>query len=107
MPKYLVQASYTAEGLQGLMKRGGTNRRGAIEQALASVGGSLEAFYYGFGADDVHMIVEAPDNISVAAVSLTAGAGGAATNIRTTALLTAEDIDQAVGKTVSYRPAEQ
>jgi uncharacterized protein with GYD domain len=107
MPKYLIQASYTADGLKGLLKDGGTKRRAAIEQASASVGGKLEAFYYAFGSDDVHMILDAPDNVSVAAVSLTAGAGGAATNIRTTVLLTPEEIDQAVQKTVSYTSAGQ
>jgi len=107
MPKYLIQASYTADGLKGLLHDGGTKRRVAIEQASKSVGGTLESFYYGFGSDDVHMIIDAPDNVSVAAVSLTAGAGGAATNIKTTALLTAEDIDKAVGKTVSYKPADR
>ena len=107
MPKYLIQATYTADGLKGLLKDGGTKRRAAIEQASASVGASLEAFYYAFGSDDVHMILDAPDNVSVAAVSLTAGAGGAATNIRTTVLLTPEEIDQAVQKTVSYTSAGQ
>ena len=107
MPKYLIQASYTVDGLKGLLKDGGTKRRAAIEQAAESVGGKLEAFYFAFGSDDVHMILDAPDNVSVAAVSLTAGAGGAATNIRTTVLLTAEEIDQAVQKTVSYKPAGQ
>ena len=107
MPKYLIQASYTADGLKGLLKEGGTKRRAAIEQAAESVGGRLETFYYAFGSDDVHMILDAPDNVSVAAVSLTAGAGGAATDIRTTVLLTPEEIDQAVQKTVHYRPAGQ
>ena len=107
MPKYLIQASYTAEGLKGLLKEGGTKRRAAIEQAAQSVGGRLETFYYGFGSDDVYMIIDAPDNVSVAAVSLTAGAGGTATNIRTTVLLTPEEVDRAAQKTVSYRPAGQ
>ncbi len=107
MPKHLIQASYTTDGLKGLLTDGGTRRRAAIEQAAESVGGRLEAFYYAFGSDDVHMILDAPDNVSVAAVTLTAGAGGAATNIRTTVLLTPQEIDQAVQKTVNYRPAGQ
>jgi len=107
MPKYQIQPVYTADGLKALLKDGGTKRRAAIEQAAESVGGKLEAFYFAFGSDDVHMILDAPGNVSVAAVSLTAGAGGAATNIRTTGLLTSAEIDQGAQKTVSYKPAGQ
>ncbi|MDP6579100.1 MAG: GYD domain-containing protein [Vicinamibacterales bacterium] len=107
MPKFLIQASYTAEGMRGLLKEGGTKRRASVEQLVESVGGTLEAFYFGFGSDDVYMILDAPDNVSVAAASVTTGAAGAATNVRTSVLLTPEDIDQAVRKTVIYRPAGQ
>ncbi len=49
MPKYLFQASYTAEGAKGLLKEGGTKRRAAVEQLIKSVGGTLEAFYFALG----------------------------------------------------------
>ena len=107
MPKYLIQASYSAEGLKGLLKEGGTKRRAAVEQLAASVGGRVEAFYFVFGSDDIVAIMDAPDNASVAAAMITAGAGGAVTNLRTSVLLTPEEIDQAVQKTVDYTPAGQ
>ena len=103
MPKYLFQASYTVEGVKGLLKDGGTGRRAAIEQTIKGLGGKLEAVYFAFGQDDVFVIVDAPDNMSVAAVSLAVTASGAA-NVRTTVLLTPEEMDQATKKTVSYRP---
>ena len=103
MPKYLVEASYTVEGTKGLLKDGGSKRRAAAEAAIKSLGGRLEAFYFAFGATDVFAIVEMPDNVSAAAVSLAITASGAVT-LKTTVLLTPEEMDQATKKTVSYRP---
>lgn len=101
MPKYLYQASYTAEGLRGLMKDGGTKRRAVAQQAVASVGGRLEAFYFAFGDNDVVGILDAPDNVSVAALSLAVGSAGAL-NVKTIVLLTPEEMDQAAKKKVTY-----
>ena len=107
MPKYLFQASYTTEGAKGLLKEGGTKRRAAVEQAIQSVGGKLEAFYFALGESDVFLLVDAPDNASVVAVSLTTAAAGVVTNLRTSVLLTPEEMDQATKKSVSYRPPGQ
>ncbi len=107
MPKYLISASYTAEGAKGLIKGGGgTARRAAVQQAIQSVEGKLEAFYYAFGEHDVYLILDAPDNVNAAALSLAVSASGAAA-IKTTVLLTPEDIDQAVKKHITYRPPGQ
>ena len=95
MPKYLFQASYTSERAKGLLKEGGTKRRAAVEQLIKSVGGKLEAFYFALGESDVFLLVDAPDNASVVAVSLTTAAAGVVTNLRTSVLLTPEDMDQA------------
>ena len=103
MPKYLIQASYTAEGVQGLLKDGGSKRRAAAEQAIKGLGGRLEAFYFAFGDTDVFAIADAPDNMSAAAVSLVVTASGAV-HARTTVLMTPEEMDQATQKSVSYRP---
>ena len=54
MPKYLVQASYTGEGLKGLMKDKASGRKAAVSAAMASVGGSLEAMYFCFGGSRCH-----------------------------------------------------
>jgi uncharacterized protein with GYD domain len=103
MPKYLWQVSYTTEGAIGLAAEGGTGRRAAIEEMLNSVGGTLEAFYYAFGSDDLIVIADVPDNVSVAALSLRTATGGAARS-RTTVLLTPEEVDEAARRTVEYRP---
>jgi uncharacterized protein with GYD domain len=102
MPKYMWQVTYTSEGATGLLAEGGSGRRAAIEQMLVSVGGTLEAFYYTLGSDDLVVIGELPDNVSAAALSLTTAVGGAARS-RTTVLLTAEEIDEASHRSVEYR----
>src|SRR5688572_10580285 len=94
MPKYLVIASYTAEGAKGLLKDGGTKRRQVAEAALASVGGRVDAFYFAFGENDLYAIIDAPDNASVAAASLAISAAGGV-RTKTAVLLTPEEIDQA------------
>ena len=103
MPKYLIQGSYVGEGLKGLLREGGSSRREAVERLLKSLGGSLESFYYAFGEDDVLGIAEFPDNASAAAYALTVNASGTI-QVRTTVLMTPEEIDQAAKKSVDFRP---
>lgn len=103
MPKYLVMASYTAEGAKGLLKDGGTKRRQVAEAALESVGGRVESFYFAFGDHDAFVVIDAPDNASVAAASLAISASGAV-HTRTVVLLTPEEIDQASKKSTTYTP---
>ena len=70
MPKYLVQASYTAEGIQGLVKDKASGRKAAVQSAVKAVGGKVDAFYYAFGEDDAVIILDLPDNVTAAAVGL-------------------------------------
>ncbi|MCH7996861.1 MAG: GYD domain-containing protein [Chloroflexi bacterium] len=102
MPKYLISASYTQEGMSGLLKEGGTSRRSTVTRLIKGMGGSLEAFYYAFGDDDVFVIFDMPDEASATAISLAIGATGAV-RLKTTVLISPEAIDEAVKKTVNYR----
>ncbi len=106
MPKYLIQASYTAEGAKGLLKDGGSKRHEMVKELAEGVGGKLEAFYYAFGDTDVFIIIDAPDDISIAAASLAVNASGSV-NSKTTPLLSPEDLDQATKKIVNYRAPGQ
>jgi uncharacterized protein with GYD domain len=103
MPKYLLIASYTAEGARGVLKEGGSSRREQAEKAVASLGGSVESFYFGFGADDAYLVIDVPDHATAAAVSLTVSASGAV-RCRTVPLIMPEELDEAARKTVDYRP---
>ncbi len=102
MAKYLLAASYTTEGAKGLLKESGTKRRQAAEQAIKSAGGKMEAFYFAFGDQDAYVIIDAPDHATVAAASVAINASGAV-HSKTIVLLSPEEIDQAVKKTVAYR----
>jgi uncharacterized protein with GYD domain len=102
VPKYLWKVSYTAEGAKGVLKEGGSSRRDMVAKMAADMGGSMDAFYFAFGEDDVYVIADAPDNATAAAISMAVAAGGAAA-IQTVVLLSPEEIDEAAKKTVPYR----
>jgi uncharacterized protein with GYD domain len=102
MPKYLISASYTAQGIKGLLKDGGSGRRAAVHKLAESVGGKVEAFYFAFGEHDALVICDVPDNVAATAVSLSVAASGAV-RISTTPLITPEEVDAAAKKSVSYR----
>jgi uncharacterized protein with GYD domain len=102
MPKYLIQASYTAEGLKGLQKDKASGRRTAVASAIETLGGKLEATYYTFGQDDVFVILDLPDNVAASALSLAVSASGLV-RTKTTPLLTVEEVDKALAKNINYR----
>jgi uncharacterized protein with GYD domain len=101
MAKYLIQATYSAEGFKGVAKDKASGRKAALEKALASVGAKLDAIYYSFGDYDVVLIVDATDNATVAAVGMAACSTGLA-RTSTTPLLTVAEADQAIKKSVKY-----
>jgi uncharacterized protein with GYD domain len=91
------------EGLKGLLKEGGSSRRAVVEKVISSMGGKLEVFYYAFGETDLYGIADMPDNVSAAAFALMIAASGVV-NLKTTVLMTPEEIDKAAKKAPSYRP---
>ncbi len=103
MPKFLIEASYTPDGVKGVQSAGGTSRRDAVAQVAESVGGRLEGFYFAFGEHDVYVLLDLPDNESAAAVALTVNATGAV-RARTAVLLTPDEVDAAAKRSVDYRP---
>jgi uncharacterized protein with GYD domain len=106
MPKYVISASYTHEGVEGVRTKGGSSRRDAVAETAKSMGGELEAFYFAFGDYDALVLVDLPDNEAAAAVALSVDAAGGATT-KTTVLLTPEEVDDAAKRSrdaVDYRP---
>jgi uncharacterized protein with GYD domain len=103
VPKYLLEVSYTLDGVKGVVAKGGSARKAAASAAAKSAGGKVDAFYFAFGDTDVYCICDMPDNESAAALALTVSAGGGA-RVRTVALLTPDQIDAATGKDVKYKP---
>jgi uncharacterized protein with GYD domain len=106
MPKYLAQCNYVGEGIKGLLKEGGSSRRAIVEKLVKSLGGTVEAFYYAFGETDLYVIADVPDNVSMTAIALTVNATGTVT-VKTTVLITPEEVDEAAKKSPSYRPPGQ
>jgi uncharacterized protein with GYD domain len=106
MPKYLIQASYSADGLQGVMRDKASGRKAAVQKALKSVGGKLECMYYSFGNHDVVLVADLPDNISAAAVGFSVCSTGLA-HTKTTPLLTVEETDKVIQKAVRYKAPGQ
>jgi uncharacterized protein with GYD domain len=109
MAKYLIQTSYSHEGIKGVVKDGGTGRRTAIEAAAKALGGRVESIYFAFGDADIYVIVDWPDHVTAAAFALAVGVPGTISHLKTTVLLTPEEIDQAAKKatSVAYRAPGQ
>lgn len=103
MAKYLFHGSYTTDGVRGVQREGGSGRADAIGKLISGLGGTVESIYWALGKDDFFITVDLPDAVTAAAVSL-AVAGSGAASVRTVALLTAQEVDQATHKSVSYRP---
>ena len=103
MPKFLIEASYSAEGMKGLQKDKATGRTAALKQALKAVDGQLEAAYWCLGERDVIAIVDLPDAVTACALATTVSASGLV-RTTTTTLLTAEEVDKALAKSIAYKP---
>ena|SRR5215210_931016 len=106
MPKYLGQVKFTEDGLRGLRQAGAASRPEAGRALAASLGGTLESYYFAFGEYDVYAIFDLPDDEAATAASIAANSSGAskATFVK---LLTAEQVDESFKRTVNYRPPGQ
>ena len=103
MATYLLKASYSAEGIKGVVKEGGSSRVATVEKALAGLGGTLQSFYFAFGDTDVYLTADLPDHASAIAFAAAVGASGALSKVETVVLLSASEIDAAMAKAVEYR----
>jgi uncharacterized protein with GYD domain len=102
MAKYLFHGSYSVEGIRGVRKEGGTGRVEAVKALASSAGGTIESFYFAFGDDDFFAVVDLPDNVAAAGVATAVAATGAV-NIKTTVLLTPDEVDAASKVEAAYR----
>lgn len=104
MAKYLIRASYSPEGIKGVMAKGGSARAEAIEKLAASVGGTVDGVYFSFGSHDLYAFVDAPGHEAMAAIAGTVGQTGALSKYETIVLLTPAQIDEAASMSVDYAP---
>jgi uncharacterized protein with GYD domain len=99
---YLSRFTYTPETWARLIADP-EDRRKAAQSYIESVGGKLHGFWYAFGTHDGYNLWEAPDNVSMAAVALAIGAGGALGSLETTVLLSVEETMDAMRKADQIR----
>ena len=101
MPKYLIQAQMTRDGIRDVLSKAkGTGVREAVAKFAESAGGKVETFYFSFGQYDAVAIADYPDNASAVAVSI-AASGAGAVRLTMTALVTPAEMDQAVAKSAT------
>jgi uncharacterized protein with GYD domain len=105
MPKYLIQVAFTPESWAKMIKTP-QDREKAVAPAVESVGGKSEAYYLAFGEYDVVEIIDAPDNVSMAALSISVASTGSVSKLHTTPLMTMDEAVEAMKKagSVSYTP---
>jgi uncharacterized protein with GYD domain len=98
----MVKASYTSDGVRGLMKEGGSARIAGLQKLIESLGGKLEGFYFAYGDTDVYVITDLPDAATGVAVSLAVNASGAV-RLSTIPLITPAEMDAACQQAIPYR----
>jgi uncharacterized protein with GYD domain len=105
MPTYMIQAAYTTDAWARLVQRP-EDRPEILKPVLEKLGGRLVAWYYCFGQYDVMVLVEMPDNVSAAAISMAVSAGKAIRAVATTPLMTADEGFDAMllAQGAGYRP---
>ena len=103
MPKYLIEASYTSEGVGGVADKGGSARRDAVDALIGSMGGKMESFYFAFGDADVYVVAELPSDEAATGLALSINRSSS-TKIKTVVLLTPEQIDAAAKLAPEYKP---
>ena len=107
MAKFAVFFSYKAETWDQMLKKPG-DRAAAVRDLASSVGGSVEALYFMFGNRDGFVILDAPDAVAAAAVSVAVSSTGAFSHLETRQLVAPEDLPSVLEKAATakeaYRP---
>ena len=107
MAKFAVIGGYTAEAWSKMIDNPG-DRVAAVQKVAQAAGGKLEQFFWSFGDDDYLAIIDAPDDISAAAVSIAVGSSGSLRNLRTIKLITPEEgrkvLEKAKAAKTAYAP---
>lgn len=97
MAHYMFQSSFTSDAW-AKMVRDPQNREQAVKPMIEKLGGKLVGYWFAFGESDAVLIVQMPDNVSAAAASLAATAGGAIRSLKTTVLMSVDEGMQAMRK---------
>lgn len=103
MPKFLLQSTYTIDGLKGLAGDGGTKRAEAVRKTIEASGGRMESIHFSFAERDTYVLCELPDHKTAAGLAIAIRAAGGVDS-RITPVLTAEEVDEATRVKAEYQP---
>jgi uncharacterized protein with GYD domain len=110
MPQYLYQLAYTSESLAAQIKNPQDRLELVGKQLVDAVGAHIVGGGYSFGEYDISIIVDAADDVTMAAVALAIAAGGAVKAAKTTSLLSGPQwvaaLKKAPAVSAKYRPAK-
>jgi uncharacterized protein with GYD domain len=107
VPFYLYQLAYSPQAIKAMVANP-SDRRAAAEKLIDSIGGKLHHLFFAFGKYDVVCLIEAPDDVAMAAGAMAVAASGTTSASATIKLMTAEEAVAAMEKAGSalgaYRP---
>ena len=105
MARYMVQGSYTQQGISDLVKNP-QDRSAHLQSLVEGMGGRISSIDYAFGDHDVVVIAELPDNVAMTALSMAVGASGAISGFKTTVLIPMDEAVEAMRRagSIGYRP---
>lgn len=107
MALYMAQVAYTAEGWATLVQNP-QNRAAVVRPVFEALGGKLIGWWLTFGDYDAVVVYDLPDNVAAAALAIGVAAGGAVKAVKTSPLLTGEEMVDALRKAPQsgYRPPQ-
>ena len=97
MPLYMARFGYTPEAWAALV-RSPENREQAVGRILEEAGCKLHNLWYSFGPEDGFALIEAPDNITAAGISIAVSSSGAFRSFDTSVLMTQAQLLDALEK---------
>lgn len=97
MPLYMAEFNYTPEVWAGLIKSP-ENREETVSRILEDVGCKLHNLWYAFGPTDGFALIEAPDIVTEAGITLAIIASGAFRKFETHVLMTQDELLEALSK---------
>ena len=95
MARYMIQASYTTQGIADLVSNP-QDRAAAVRPLVERLGGNLESFDFAFGDFDAVVILEVHNNVAAASIAMAVGPSGAISSLKSTVLVSMEEAMEAM-----------
>jgi uncharacterized protein with GYD domain len=99
---FLIEVKYTDSSWAAMAQKP-QNRRELLEAVIGKLSGAVENLWFSFGDCDAYAVVSLPDNVSAEALQIAGLAGAGFKSLKTTPLLTVDQVMEAAGKAGSLR----